>query len=158
MADGTAIEWATLKPEGPRIITKRGYVLVLCKAHPNAKSKGHVYEHRLVVENHLQRFLRTDECVHHKNGDRSDNRLCNLEVLTNSQHMKLHNDEMSIDEKRRRAEIMATAARKRRAPRYMVGCACGCGQEFEHLDNKGRRRRFVHGHNQRGKARRCSHG
>lgn len=43
-------------------------------------------------------------------------------------------------------------------PHYHIFCGCGCGETLSPRDSKGRCRRFVHGHNQRGNTWRWSQG
>ena len=46
--------------------------------------------HRVQAEKKIGRKLKKGEIVHHKNGNKLDNRLSNLEVMTQSQHATLH--------------------------------------------------------------------
>jgi hypothetical protein len=53
--------------------------------HPRAKTQGYVFEHILVMEEMLGRYLFPDETVHHRNGVKDDNRAENLELWVRPQ-------------------------------------------------------------------------
>lgn len=64
---------------------KAGYVMVRTPGHPRAKRSPYVFEHILVAEAMLGRYLEPGESVHHRNGVRDDNRPENLELWTKPQ-------------------------------------------------------------------------
>jgi len=69
---------------GGHYITKNDYVMAYAPNHPQTR-KGYVFEHRLVMEQMLGRYLLTHENVHHRNGNRQDNRPENLELWDRGQ-------------------------------------------------------------------------
>lgn len=74
---------------GKRIFDSHGYVKIYAPTHPLADSTGRVYEHRMVVHDAGIAIPIGSE-VHHINGDRADNRLENLEVLSRDAHRQHH--------------------------------------------------------------------
>lgn len=77
--------------KGGRIINPRGYSMIRVPDHPK-QNNGYVFEHRLIMEKHLGRYLESNEIIHHVDGNIINNKLENLEVMSQSEHMKLHNN------------------------------------------------------------------
>src|SRR5204863_5581815 len=71
--------------KGGRTVHKAGYVMVRVPDHPRVRASAYVFEHILVMEEQLGRFLIEGESVHHRNGVRDDNRPENLELWTRPQ-------------------------------------------------------------------------
>jgi hypothetical protein len=71
--------------KGGRIIDSNGYILVyVSESDPlfsmTQGARAYALEHRMKMARCLGRLLLKSETVHHINGDRSDNRLSNLQL------------------------------------------------------------------------------
>lgn len=83
---------------GGRSIDKSGYVLINSPGNPFHDVRNYVFEHRLVMEKHLGRYLTKEEKVHHVNGNKADNRIENLRLLANQrEHVKDHLERIRLN-------------------------------------------------------------
>lgn len=90
---------------GGKITHNEGYKMIYMPSHPHHAYANYVYEHRLVMEQHIGRLLNSDEHIHHINGIRDDNRIENLQTLTNSEHRHLHNEQKRKDKNKDQMEM-----------------------------------------------------
>lgn len=73
-----------------RIINSEGYVMLKKDNYPGSQKSGYIPEHKYKMEQKIGRILKENELVHHINGDKTDNRLENLQLLTRSEHITEH--------------------------------------------------------------------
>ncbi|SDK63782.1 HNH endonuclease [Nonomuraea maritima] len=73
----------------PKLYEGSGYIYVWEPDHPHARRYGWVFEHRLVMEKVLGRYLTQEEEVNHINEVKDDNRPENLEVLDEATHTRI---------------------------------------------------------------------
>jgi HNH endonuclease len=87
---------ANFRPKtGKSLSLRSGYVRVWAPKHPLADRTGYVFEHRMVVYD-AGIPIPPGYHVHHKNGDKRDNRLKNLSVHSNSEHARSHLKESGV--------------------------------------------------------------
>ncbi len=72
------------------VVTDSGYKKLLRPTHIRADGKGYVGEHTLVMESYIKRLLKSDEIVHHIDGDKLNNDIGNLKLMTEQEHKSLH--------------------------------------------------------------------
>jgi len=91
-----------------------GYAIVTApEDYPGRKTGGrYCSEHHLVWWQHTGELVTKGEVIHHKNRDRADNRIENLERMTNADHLALHKPDS-----------------KRPKPMEEVSCT-KCGKQF----------------------------
>ena len=62
-------------------ITEGGYIKVMLSTHPYADARGMIFEHRLVMEKKIGRYLTAEEVVHHKDHIPNNNHEDNLQLF-----------------------------------------------------------------------------
>lgn len=70
--------------------SSKKYRMIYKPEHPFATMRGYIREHRLIMEDHLKRYLDPIEIVHHKDEDTLNNKLSNLELLSGTEHRRFH--------------------------------------------------------------------
>lgn len=87
-----------------KMLSSHGYVKVrIDPAHPLADPNGYTYEHLLVLAS-AGISVGPGSVTHHANGDKTDNRLANLEVMTRGQHNRTHPRPRGPDGRFRKAD------------------------------------------------------
>lgn len=76
---------------GGRYIDYNGYVILSGYQHHPRNRKGEIFEHIVVYEQYHKCCLLLAANVHHRNHNRADNRIENLQAMTRAQHSILHN-------------------------------------------------------------------
>jgi len=108
-------------------VTNYGYVADYCPNHPFKRGDdGRVLRHRLVVEEHSDlfdpsyfieidghKYLKKEYVVHHKNHNKMDNRIENLEIMTLSAHSSMHNLEKAVARDKKSGRFLKLASLNR---------------------------------------------
>lgn len=91
---------------------QRGYVVVHRPDHPMSDKAGKLLEHRLIMSEHLGRLLEAHEVVHHKDGNRSNNAIENLELLqSHKEHAAVHAKESELYQLHKKGLLRCSSCR-----------------------------------------------
>lgn len=71
-------------------MTGDGYKWIYDFGNPMADSRGRVREHRYIMSKKIGRPLTRFEEIHHINGNKLDNRIENMILVSKSEHMSIH--------------------------------------------------------------------
>ena len=74
-------------------VSKGDYIYAVVPEHPKATKNHYVLMHRVVMENFLGRMLTDEEVVHHKDHNKKNNSIDNLELMTTVAHQEMHSKE-----------------------------------------------------------------
>lgn len=121
----------------PRKISKRGdtyfdstngYVIECVKGHPIDFGRNWVAQHIVLMCEKLGRRLKKGEMVHHKNHNKRDNRLRNLELMDRRRHAAAHRGQKRSEEVKRR---MSEAAKTRCSPYWRAQVSARVKKQHE---------------------------
>ena len=73
-----------------RYYTKEAFKQIYVPNSIEARDNGYAPEHRIISSRKPGRDLRDDEVVHHRDGNKRNNRPRNLQVMTRSEHRRTH--------------------------------------------------------------------
>jgi hypothetical protein len=89
------------------VMYDRGRKLIYSPNHPYPDFLGkYCYEYRLIMELILGRYLTKDEVVHHINGDETDNRIENLQIMSQSEHINIHKKQGDMKREYKKKEVI----------------------------------------------------
>ena len=79
-------------------ISKDGYKIIENEIETKGKK---VLEHRMIMEIYLGRKLKIDEIIHHKNENKLDNRIKNLQIVSRAEHINLHRKDLRRNQQKK---------------------------------------------------------
>jgi hypothetical protein len=110
-----------------RRVRVNGYIDIYEPEHPLARRDGYVMEHRKVA---YDAGILTDDTmqVHHRNGNKADNRLRNLAVVSPSDHSRDHAEDTGVVRNQFGVWPVKPRERRQSAPRPMGRTCEACGE------------------------------